>query len=158
MVADDLTRTPGGSNGGTRAGVAANFATAGVGTDTINSIRSPASAWNSTTAVAFVCRSAQSCSSVSCRSWPMSDLMRSSFRIRNGWSSLLARPRVTYQPAERACATRDGWNQVFISSCTYRLPRDQEAAAAIKHTNAPKMNVSVRPAWKGPEIRLEKNE
>lgn len=40
----DLTRTPGGSSGGTGAGVAANFATAGIGTDTINSIRSPASA------------------------------------------------------------------------------------------------------------------
>jgi amidase len=40
----DLTRTPGGSSGGTGAGVAANFAIAGVGTDTINSIRSPASA------------------------------------------------------------------------------------------------------------------
>ena len=40
----DLTRTPGGSSGGTGAGVAANFAMAGVGTDTVNSIRSPASA------------------------------------------------------------------------------------------------------------------
>ena len=40
----DLTRTPGGSSGGTGAGVAANFAVAGIGTDTINSIRSPASA------------------------------------------------------------------------------------------------------------------
>ena len=40
----DLTRTPGGSSGGTGAGVAANFATAGLGTDTVNSIRSPASA------------------------------------------------------------------------------------------------------------------
>jgi len=40
----DLTRTPGGSSGGTGAGVAANFAIAGIGTDTINSIRSPASA------------------------------------------------------------------------------------------------------------------
>jgi Asp-tRNA(Asn)/Glu-tRNA(Gln) amidotransferase A subunit family amidase len=40
----DLTRTPGGSSGGTGAGVAANFATAGIGTDTINSILSPASA------------------------------------------------------------------------------------------------------------------
>src|SRR5208282_5131938 len=42
----DLTRTPGGSSGGTGAGVAANFAIAGVGTDTVNSIRSPASANN----------------------------------------------------------------------------------------------------------------
>jgi Asp-tRNA(Asn)/Glu-tRNA(Gln) amidotransferase A subunit family amidase len=42
----DLTRTPGGSSGGTGAGVAANFAVAGIGTDTINSIRSPASANN----------------------------------------------------------------------------------------------------------------
>jgi Asp-tRNA(Asn)/Glu-tRNA(Gln) amidotransferase A subunit family amidase len=41
---DDLTRTPGGSSGGTGAGVAANFAIAGIGTDTVNSIRSPASA------------------------------------------------------------------------------------------------------------------
>src|SRR3984957_9045558 len=40
----DLTRTPGGSSGGTGAGVAANFAMAGVGTDSVNSIRSPASA------------------------------------------------------------------------------------------------------------------
>jgi amidase len=40
----DLTRTPGGSSGGTGAGLAANFAIAGIGTDTINSIRSPASA------------------------------------------------------------------------------------------------------------------
>ena len=40
----DLTRTPGGSSGGTGAGVAANFAIAGLGTDTVNSIRSPASA------------------------------------------------------------------------------------------------------------------
>jgi amidase len=42
----DLTRTPGGSSGGTGAGLAANFAIAGIGTDTINSIRSPASANN----------------------------------------------------------------------------------------------------------------
>jgi Asp-tRNA(Asn)/Glu-tRNA(Gln) amidotransferase A subunit family amidase len=42
----DLTRTPGGSSGGTGAGVAANFAVAGIGTDTVNSIRSPASANN----------------------------------------------------------------------------------------------------------------
>lgn len=40
----DLTRTPGGSSGGTGAGVAANFAIASIGTDTFNSIRSPASA------------------------------------------------------------------------------------------------------------------
>src|SRR6202158_1267965 len=40
----DLTRTPGGSGGGPGAGVTANFAIAGIGTDTINSIRSPASA------------------------------------------------------------------------------------------------------------------
>jgi amidase len=40
----DLTRTPGGSSGGTGASVASNFATVGVGTDTVNSIRSPASA------------------------------------------------------------------------------------------------------------------
>lgn len=40
----DYTRTPGGSSGGTGAGLAADFAMAGLGTDTINSIRSPASA------------------------------------------------------------------------------------------------------------------
>ena len=40
----DLTRTPGGSSGGAGAGVAANFGVAGIGTDTVNSIRSPASA------------------------------------------------------------------------------------------------------------------
>jgi Asp-tRNA(Asn)/Glu-tRNA(Gln) amidotransferase A subunit family amidase len=40
----DLTRTPGGSSGGTGAGLAANFAIAGIGTDSVNSIRSPASA------------------------------------------------------------------------------------------------------------------
>lgn len=40
----DLTRTPGGSSGGTSAGIAANFGIIGIGTDTINSIRSPASA------------------------------------------------------------------------------------------------------------------
>ena len=40
----DLTRTPGGSSGGTGAAVAANFAMAGTGSDTVNSIRSPASA------------------------------------------------------------------------------------------------------------------
>jgi amidase len=42
----DLTRTPGGSSGGTGAAVAANFATAGTGSDTGGSIRSPASATN----------------------------------------------------------------------------------------------------------------
>lgn len=40
----DLSRTPGGSSGGTGAGLAANYAILGVGTDTVNSIRSPASA------------------------------------------------------------------------------------------------------------------
>lgn len=40
----DMTRTPGGSSGGTGAGIAANFGTVGIGTDTINSIRSPSSA------------------------------------------------------------------------------------------------------------------
>jgi len=40
----DLTRTPGGSSGGTGAGIAANYGVVGIGTDTINSIRSPASA------------------------------------------------------------------------------------------------------------------
>ncbi|MDR2055225.1 MAG: hypothetical protein LBQ10_05085 [Desulfovibrio sp.] len=40
----DLTRTPGGSSGGTGAAIAANFAAAGTGSDTVNSIRSPASA------------------------------------------------------------------------------------------------------------------
>lgn len=42
----DLSRTPGGSSGGTGAGIAANFGLVGIGTDTINSIRSPASACN----------------------------------------------------------------------------------------------------------------
>lgn len=42
----DLTRTPGGSSGGTGAGIAANLGMIGIGTDTINSIRSPASANN----------------------------------------------------------------------------------------------------------------
>lgn len=42
----DLTRTPGGSSGGTGAALAANFGLAGIGTDTINSIRSPSSASN----------------------------------------------------------------------------------------------------------------
>ncbi|NBG89248.1 amidase family protein [Isachenkonia alkalipeptolytica] len=40
----DLTRTPGGSSGGTGASVASNFGMVGIGTDTINSVRSPASA------------------------------------------------------------------------------------------------------------------
>lgn len=40
----DLTRTPGGSSGGCGAGVAANYAVVGIGTDTVNSVRSPASA------------------------------------------------------------------------------------------------------------------
>src|SRR3979411_1297110 len=40
----DLTRTPGGSSGGTGVAVAANFAAAGTGSDTGGSIRSPASA------------------------------------------------------------------------------------------------------------------
>src|SRR6202047_1930099 len=42
----DLTRTPGGSSGGTGAAVAANFAAVGTGSDTGNSIRSPSSANN----------------------------------------------------------------------------------------------------------------
>jgi len=40
----DLTRTPGGSSGGTGVAIASNFAAAGMGSDTVNSIRSPASA------------------------------------------------------------------------------------------------------------------
>ena len=40
----DLTRTPGGSSGGTGAAIACNFGIIGIGTDTINSIRSPSSA------------------------------------------------------------------------------------------------------------------
>ena len=40
----DLTRTPGGSSGGTGAAIASNMGLVGMGTDTINSIRSPASA------------------------------------------------------------------------------------------------------------------
>jgi amidase len=40
----DLTRTPGGSSGGTGTSIAANFAVAGMGSDTVNSVRSPASA------------------------------------------------------------------------------------------------------------------
>lgn len=42
----DLTRTPGGSSGGTAASVAAYMAVAGIGSDTMNSARSPASATN----------------------------------------------------------------------------------------------------------------
>jgi Asp-tRNA(Asn)/Glu-tRNA(Gln) amidotransferase A subunit family amidase len=40
----DLTRTPGGSSGGSGAAVAANFAVLATGTDTVNSLRNPASA------------------------------------------------------------------------------------------------------------------
>jgi Asp-tRNA(Asn)/Glu-tRNA(Gln) amidotransferase A subunit family amidase len=40
----DLTRTPGGSSGGTGVALASNLAMAGTGSDTVNSIRSPASA------------------------------------------------------------------------------------------------------------------
>ncbi|KAK2744811.1 hypothetical protein FQN57_004134 [Myotisia sp. PD_48] len=40
----DLSRTPGGSSGGTGAAIAASFAVLGLGTDTMNSLRSPASA------------------------------------------------------------------------------------------------------------------
>jgi Asp-tRNA(Asn)/Glu-tRNA(Gln) amidotransferase A subunit family amidase len=40
----DLTRTPGGSSGGTGVAVATNIGVAGTGSDTVNSIRSPASA------------------------------------------------------------------------------------------------------------------
>jgi len=40
----DLARMPGGSSGGAGAAVAANLGSVGVGTDTVNSIRSPASA------------------------------------------------------------------------------------------------------------------
>ncbi|MGE3475891.1 MAG: amidase [Rhodospirillaceae bacterium] len=40
----DLTRTPGGSSGGTGAGIAANYAVFGTGSDTYQSIRSPSSA------------------------------------------------------------------------------------------------------------------
>jgi Asp-tRNA(Asn)/Glu-tRNA(Gln) amidotransferase A subunit family amidase len=42
----DQTLTPGGSSGGTGASIAANFGMVGIGTDTINSIRSPSSANN----------------------------------------------------------------------------------------------------------------
>ncbi|EEQ34993.1 amidase [Microsporum canis CBS 113480] len=40
----DRSRTPGGSSGGTGAAIAASFAVFGLGTDTVNSLRSPASA------------------------------------------------------------------------------------------------------------------
>ncbi|KAJ5994764.1 hypothetical protein N7481_001741 [Penicillium waksmanii] len=40
----DITRTPGGSSGGTGAGLALNLGMVGCGTDTVNSLRSPASA------------------------------------------------------------------------------------------------------------------
>ena len=40
----DLSRTPGGSSGGTAAALAANMGLVGCGTDTMNSLRSPASA------------------------------------------------------------------------------------------------------------------
>ncbi|KAK1836969.1 amidase signature domain-containing protein [Podospora conica] len=40
----DLTRTPGGSSGGSGAAIGANFAILATGTDTVNSLRSPASA------------------------------------------------------------------------------------------------------------------
>jgi Asp-tRNA(Asn)/Glu-tRNA(Gln) amidotransferase A subunit family amidase len=40
----NLLLTPGGSSGGTGAALAANFATVGTGSDTVNSVRSPASA------------------------------------------------------------------------------------------------------------------
>ena len=40
----DLARTPGGSSGGTAVAVATNMAAVGLGSDTVNSIRSPASA------------------------------------------------------------------------------------------------------------------
>ncbi|KAF2462180.1 amidase signature domain-containing protein [Lineolata rhizophorae] len=42
----DSTRTPGGSSGGTGAAVAASFAIAGTGTDTVNSLRNPAASCN----------------------------------------------------------------------------------------------------------------
>jgi Asp-tRNA(Asn)/Glu-tRNA(Gln) amidotransferase A subunit family amidase len=42
----DLLLTPGGSSGGTAVALAANFATVGTGSDTVNSVRSPASANN----------------------------------------------------------------------------------------------------------------
>ncbi|KAA0892630.1 amidase family protein [Pusillimonas sp. ANT_WB101] len=40
----DLTRTPGGSSGGSGVAAAMSFATVAIGTDTVNSVRSPASA------------------------------------------------------------------------------------------------------------------
>lgn len=40
----DLTRTPGGSSGGTAVAIASNFAVVGMGSDTVNSVRSPSSA------------------------------------------------------------------------------------------------------------------
>ncbi|KAF2202426.1 amidase signature enzyme [Delitschia confertaspora ATCC 74209] len=40
----DFTRTPGGSSGGTGAAIAASFAVLGTGSDTVNSLRNPASA------------------------------------------------------------------------------------------------------------------
>src|SRR5258708_984740 len=46
QVRNPLTRTPGGSSGGTGAAIAANFATVGTGSDTGQSVRSPASANN----------------------------------------------------------------------------------------------------------------
>lgn len=42
----DLTRTPGGSSGGTGAAITSDFGIVGIGTDTINSVRSPSSANN----------------------------------------------------------------------------------------------------------------
>ena len=42
----DHSRSSGGSSGGTGAGLAANFGLIGIGTDTINSVRSPSSACN----------------------------------------------------------------------------------------------------------------
>ena len=42
----DLSRTPGGSSGGTGAALAANFGLVGIGTDSVNSVRSPSSANN----------------------------------------------------------------------------------------------------------------
>lgn len=42
----DQTLTPGGSSGGTGASIAVNFGMVGIGTDTINSVRSPSSANN----------------------------------------------------------------------------------------------------------------
>ncbi|SCZ76365.1 amidase [Acidaminobacter hydrogenoformans] len=42
----DHTRTPGGSSGGTAVAIAMNFGIIGLGTDTVNSVRSPASGCN----------------------------------------------------------------------------------------------------------------